>query len=279
MMRQHQARAGNLRVLIVFLASLVLLSHAGIASAVREWVPCRFVVLGSHVHDNPIDAFVEYADQNVGRCAPLAGVSCSPRAGGFITYDCHGYASDYVHCQPPPYTYGDGWPAEAWTYLPGGRGWALAPDNLYRCFVDTPDPKNLGPTCHNQPSNQPTQSCGNPINVATGNKVQVETDIPKLPGSSLEFARTYNSGAFTNGVGIGTNWTYSWSRSINIVVAGHAQAFRGDGSALSFVQSGSDWVGDADNPEKLEQIPNGWRPTLRNNEVELYDTDGKLTSV
>lgn len=133
--------------------------------------------------------------------------------------------------------------------------------------------KNAGkPEC-------PDCKAGNPINGGTNNKYQVEVDFASNGG--LEFVRTYNSGLPGDRGVLGSRWRHNWDRTVFDAVV-TAQTFRGDGKRYRYLppSSGTVWTTDPDVLDRLEKLGDGtWRLTTAANEVELYDTNGRLQSV
>lgn len=107
-------------------------------------------------------------------------------------------------------------------------------------------PTQLGAPCGDAgPATQPLGDgpglgAGNPVNVATGNKYQRETDMPALPGVlGLELVRHYNSFDVRQGPW-GTGWTLSYDTRL-YRVGDSIQIVQADGSRLSFAaQPGSE---------------------------------------
>ena len=136
--------------------------------------------------------------------------------------------------------------------------------------------KNLGKAC----------SVGNPINPATGNKLQHEDDIIKSRYFGLEFSRYYNSQSPVLGV-IGYGWTHEYERKLDID-AGKIKAIRDDGKILSFTpvsgQSNAFQV-DPDVTLVLTSSQNqsggisGYEMHSIDGLVEGYDAGGKLTTL
>jgi hypothetical protein len=127
--------------------------------------------------------------------------------------------------------------------------------------------------------NGPTNMQGNPINVANGNKVQREVDFAADGEGGLSFVRVFNSMPPAVENRIGSGWTHNWARYIDIL-AGQAHAYRPDSRGYAFTPSGSQWIGDPDIPYTLVQLPDGsWQLTTGDNQVETYNSSGKLTSV
>jgi len=190
---------------------------------------------------------------------PVTITGCFPDGQGPVFQNCTGATRQGNPVAPRATGFG----------APGaGVGWLTISGQTY-CFANTDDPKNLGPC----------PSCGNPINIATGNKFQQEVDFPASGEGSLEFTRTYNAlNPFGTGL-IGTRWTHTWARSLFPVGTADMRAIRGDGMEFKFVLSGGVWTPDADVPYSL--VPSGtqWQLTSAENEIEIYNAGGKLLSV
>lgn len=61
--------------------------------------------------------------------------------------------------------------------------------------------------------------CGNPINAATGNKYQIETDYSSAIPDGVAFVRTYNSAEIRDR-GMGPGWTHNYARRLTPVYGG-----------------------------------------------------------
>jgi RHS repeat-associated protein len=166
-------------------------------------------------------------------------------------------------------------------YIPG-----LVPDNNSSQALRDPqvcvralpfDAKNLG-ACTG-----PNQTAGNPVSIATGNKYEVETDIPAGPSGALGFQRHYNSiqlGSWE----LGPQWRHTYDRSVS---GWSAQVFavRSDGKRLQFSNRGGQWTPDDDVSDRLYQLldassnPIGWRYVTTGDDTEIYDVSGRLQSI
>lgn len=82
----------------------------------------------------------------------------------------------------------------------------------------------------------------NPIDTASGNKFQRETDYVGVGNHPIVFERFYNSRDLAS-AGLGATWRHSYSRSLLILDTGDAnafvKAFRHNGRVLRFSFSGS----------------------------------------
>jgi YD repeat-containing protein len=127
---------------------------------------------------------------------------------------------------------------------------------------------------------------GNPINPATGNKYQEETDYVGAGPFPLGFRRSYNSNtAQYRDVGLGAGWTSNYHSRLNFSDAGGlaiVSALRADGKVLTFVRTGADWVPNTSVSDRLLQSSDGSRWLYTNasgDEIETYDVAGKLLSI
>jgi RHS repeat-associated protein len=161
------------------------------------------------------------------------------------------------------------------TFTDGYGGAAVVtPGNVF------PSPKNLGTSDPGCPS-----GCeGNPINTATGDKYQVETDYVGGTNTHIELRRYYNSLAMQP-TGFGMDWRSTYDRSILTFPGSNlAQTYREDGRIDSFWFQGGVWVGDADVTTTLAAVmtggvQTGWQVTRGDDSVELYNISGQLTSI
>jgi RHS repeat-associated protein len=145
---------------------------------------------------------------------------------------------------------------------------------------------------------------GDPVNPATHNNVQVETDYIGSGPMPLGFVRYYNSllwsgtaaptGTNSSSVGfwstLGPNWRSSYDRYIGFTpsaVYATATAYRPDGKTLAFAQqSNGQFVPEADVGDRLVQLTDssgvitGWQYTnAANDEIETYSAGGQLASL
>lgn len=174
-----------------------------------------------------------------------------------------------------PTGYGPNYPAATHCYAPGG---AIDP------------PKNLG-----KPKDCDSQT-GNPVNVATGNKFQVERDYRGSGAFPLEYTRYYNSLAqiYSQPAPTGPaifrntpNWQGTYDRAV--LFSEHyrfpaARAYREDGKVILFNYVGGNFVPDADVDERLTRQVDatgntaGWTLINSRDETEIYDAAGRLTA-
>ncbi|HEX9625516.1 MAG TPA: DUF6531 domain-containing protein, partial [Acidiferrobacterales bacterium] len=169
---------------------------------------------------------------------------------------------------------------------PGYPGRWDATVGYYRCLrvsTHADPPKNSGDGgggCDDSGKN----NHGNPVNTATGNKYQVETDYAGTGPFAL--TRYYNSiranGNYKESGVFGTAWRSSYSgpavisiHTMNFLTGDIDRTFatvhRPDGRSYYFRFDGVAWVPDADVEDRLERTASGWTYTRRDGTVETYD--------
>ena len=119
---------------------------------------------------------------------------------------------------------------------------------------------------------------GNPINPAVGNKYQTETDYRGVRQFPLNVSRAYNS--------IDGAWqTFPEIRFTPGDEA--AQLVRADGKGLTYFQfgttawraTGTEITGELESLVDVLGVRMGWRYTTLDDQVEVYDEQGRITSV
>ena len=156
-----------------------------------------------------------------------------------------------------------------------------APDVCWRGIPK--DLRNLG-SC---PS--PFAMAGNPVNLGTGNKFHEDVDFQDPKRGLLSLTRSYNSQSFDN-IGLGKGWRHTFQRSIfapDVSLNAWALARRADGKTVSFRrQANGTYLGTTpDITEKLTQLTDsggntaGWVVTNTNDDIESYDSSGKLVGI
>ncbi|HEY2344968.1 MAG TPA: phospholipase A2 [Xanthomonadaceae bacterium] len=133
---------------------------------------------------------------------------------------------------------------------------------------------------------------GNPVDVGTGDKQQVDIDYAGAGAFPLRFERTYDSSRtwLNQPVPVGVAWMHSYLASIYFMPATGAStttqavAYRPDGSILRFNLVGGVWTPDNDVAVRLSATIDGNgipTATLTNTDdsVEKYDGIGRLTSI
>lgn len=142
----------------------------------------------------------------------------------------------------------------------------------------------------NAAQNQSVSMVGNPINVATGHKLESEVDYVDHEWGSTSFplklARYYNSNTNLKGGIFGVAWRSNFDKAIRLTSSTTtAFAVRDVGGQIAFNLVSGQWVGSTNTIERLDRLldtngsPAGWRLFLRDNSVEDYDSQGRLISV
>lgn len=128
--------------------------------------------------------------------------------------------------------------------------------------------------------NCPQACVGNPINVGTGNKFQVETDYTGPLYTGIELRRYYNS-QDTQTSTFGANWRSTWDRYITMLDGTTIKVTRADSRILTFKQNGSGaWASDPDVTLRLSgSAQTGWKLIDDNDNTEAYSASGKLRTV
>ncbi len=132
----------------------------------------------------------------------------------------------------------------------------------------------------------------NPVHPLTGNKFQAETDYQGTSAGWLSFVRYYNSDpgavpqhAYTP---LGPHWLSTYSQRLvhrQIDGAPYVLAHRPDGKTYYFKDLNGDYLSDPDVTSRL--LPRhdgrgsfvGWRYINSRDNVETYDTTGRLTTI
>jgi YD repeat-containing protein len=124
---------------------------------------------------------------------------------------------------------------------------------------------------------------GNPVHPGSGNKTEEQLIYRGANGFELSlFFNSFDSLPTR----FKTNWRDSFDRVVRYDGLNRV-AHRGDGKAIRFVPNAAVWVGaQPDIVEKLVELKDGGGSTIgwqltsaKNDEVETYDVEGKLTSI
>jgi RHS repeat-associated protein len=127
---------------------------------------------------------------------------------------------------------------------------------------------------------------GDPINLATGNKYQQETDFEATPW--LAFRRFYNSQTSIRGDTLGPQWRHSFDRSlafVNSLPNGNGStnimALRPDGNGITFTPTTNGvWATDPNQPDRLTQDSSGFTLFVAGpDQFERYSTSGVLQTI
>ncbi|MGH6812103.1 MAG: DUF6531 domain-containing protein, partial [Methylocella sp.] len=155
------------------------------------------------------------------------------------------------------------------------------------------DPENLPSSPANPTSNlrcgsanptDPAVSCqvGDPINAATGNKLQTETDFAGAANTGLSLVRYYNS-QDTSATAFGTLWRSPWHRGLR-VSGNTVTVTRADGRQDIFTNKSGVYSSDPDVTSVLTAVSSGgvvtsYRLVTASDVTETYAPSGQLLSV
>jgi RHS repeat-associated protein len=126
---------------------------------------------------------------------------------------------------------------------------------------------------------------GKPINAATGDKFEQDTDY-QSPNEWLTFRRFYNSAGSVMKTSLGSLWRHSFDRALTFPQTTSINLFRPDGRYEMFQKANGVWTPDADVADTLTEIDNtSGSPvsyTVRiagTLQIETYDTTGLLRTI
>ncbi len=134
----------------------------------------------------------------------------------------------------------------------------------------------------------PVAPGSNPISLTTGNKHQIEIDIPASSPNGISFQRSYSSSAI---YGLATAFNGYWRHNyeLNIVIRGvnddKAYLTRANGRRLEFDKAGGIWASSLGGAGTLQEtldgnnVTTGWIYTSQDNRTETYDAQGFVTSI
>ena len=202
----------------------------------------------------------------------------------------HSYVSEKLY---PSETYGDGrlisWLCMHRSDAPGSYDpdtcyfGALSGTTLTKFII--PGEMTDSPLLNRDLGKPETELCvGNPINLATGNKYQQETDYVSAGMEPLVFTRHYNSQLALSGkqsdVGIG--WSHNYSNKVIFDKESHGENMvvlhRPDGKELAFYRTNAVWMTTWKSDDRLYK-DSGWRYQRADGVVELYDSNGQLIRI
>lgn len=124
-----------------------------------------------------------------------------------------------------------------------------------------------------KPADKTSPLVGNPCNVKTGEKYEVETDVEL---GWISFSRYYHSGIANTTAGFGPGWTHSHDIKLSISGANVA-LIDGSGYQLRFRQDGANYWATDNSGERLTQNGSQW-VLYRAASVMAFDSKGRLLS-
>ena len=175
---------------------------------------------------------------------------------------------------------------EIYSYCP--KGYAVTPYRVGEAMYFYCQ-RSLYPVPEWQPPACP--SVENPIQAATGNKYQRETDYRAAGVFPLVFERHYGSGSHIMSARLGEKWRHNYDRSIVLtdtpaLSTATAYVYRPDGRIFPFNrEAGGNWVTNPAFNARLSTrydssgTPVGWRYIDSDDSTEDYDTSGRLLSI
>ena len=122
---------------------------------------------------------------------------------------------------------------------------------------------------------------GNPINLASGNKFQRETDYRGKGEFPLVLERSYNSLLSHENSTLGAGWQHNYDRRISEQEDGLLRVVRADGRRHLFRRDGQHWFSTDGNVDRLiDHVRNeqhlGWHYFPGTGGEEHYDNEGRL---
>ncbi|SFM91981.1 DUF6531 domain-containing protein, partial [Halopseudomonas yangmingensis] len=133
---------------------------------------------------------------------------------------------------------------------PGSGGGSIGGGNNLNPIID-PGNGAGGEFCAVPGGNAPTNAyVGNPINLANGNKFQLEIDYQGLGEFALRFERAYNSHLVTERSSLGPGWQHNYDRRIVEQADGFLRISRADGRRHLFRSEGQHWISTDGNVDR-----------------------------
>lgn len=132
--------------------------------------------------------------------------------------------------------------------------------------------------------NSPSPRKGNPIHIGTGNKYQMESVYQGGGEWGLNLSFHYNS-LLPSTSSLGDQWQTNFARKVSLINANTVNVTRADAKIYPFKKVATAWQGDADVSERLIEQKNtsgaltGWQYHTLRDEIEQYDSQGKLLSI
>lgn len=140
--------------------------------------------------------------------------------------------------------------------------------------IGAPDLPGVCPVPSNSPllagSGAPSLGAGNPVDVAYGNKFQVEVDYPGHSGSEMRLLRYYNSRT--------ASWRHIYSAQLKTSPT-KVLLIDADGRQSLFTVAGTAITASAKELGRLEKTAQGWRYDSPRNEHLHFDATGRLARI
>lgn len=243
---------------------------------------------GSYAGSNSCASHVATAQQACDICANVQVQGCN-NAGHYLEADRPGgYRCDInFQCSFGNYTDRTRYVAAQYKCPPGYTSYGVS-CQISVSGADLGGSDSDVSTCGNKCTKP---MIGDPINLMTGNKFEAETDYEGRGIYPLRFIRTYNSSNAVTSSSIGAHWRHSYDRAINAQFEGAngilvAQIIRQDGSSYYYTSSdGLSWASDTNVVATLRRITDltgvvtGWTIKTINDEIETYDSQGRLRQI
>jgi hypothetical protein len=136
--------------------------------------------------------------------------------------------------------------------------------------------------CGGKGAASPPTGEGDPIDAATGNTFETETDFVGAANTGLELRRYYNSFGTVAATTFGVDWTGTFARSISVANGGATvQTIQAEGRTDTFTLSSGAYVADPDVMDRLSRVPptgtqTGWQLIKADDSIEAYTLAGLL---
>jgi RHS repeat-associated protein len=313
--RRHRANRAAVRSRINRTASAI------VATGLRALIQCvlAWFFVSQALAVPPVSYSGGFAGVFQGGVFPVLTCENLTTVGAALSCGCGGWNSGAVVC-PGLYRYDgsllkmvpdpNGRPICGVTCADGYGLWALAGATCppgYAATIapgaDSADPANLfcertvnppPPRTENLGVPQDFCAVSNPVNPATGNKLQIETDYESDGRFPLRLVRVYNSDEATPRTDLGPRWRHTYDRRIvsvtgATVVGAPTQVFarRGDGKGFRFTVTATPRTyTSASRPgETLLRLADasgattGWQLTTLEDQTEEYNAEGHLTAI
>ncbi len=171
-----------------------------------------------------------------------------------------------------------------WTLVPSSKtlGMTLTPTGPENLQSSPANPAALPPKSCSDSDPDPNCRCGDPINAATGNEFEAQTDFAPASNTGLGLTRYYNS-ADTTSSPFGTKWHDTWHRGLT-VSGSTVTVTRADGRQDVFTNNNGTYTADPDVTSVLTATTTGGTVTgyhlvTADDATESYSAAGLLLSV